>query len=60
MERFVVGIIFEQYVFCPNMPECLCAGSAVLGGKEGGWLPSQLVCELREGHVGQRHRASLA
>lgn len=55
-----MGIIFEQYVFCPNMPECLCAGSAVLGGKEGGWLPSQLVCELREGHVGQCHRASLA
>lgn len=32
-----MGIISEQYCFCPGMPECLCA---VLGGKEGGWLPS--------------------
>lgn len=40
MERFVVGIISGQYCFCHGMSQCLCAGSAVPGGKEGGWLPS--------------------
>lgn len=46
-----MGIIFE-YCFCPGMPECLRAGSAVLGGKEGGWLPSRAGSRAEGGACG--------